>query len=78
MDIYIGFNENKKKSNIKGTIYNFSNYYSEEGKSIEIFSSKNLSQKEINSLGKIYFYEKELLKKGYIDLIIDRYIINII
>lgn len=78
MNIYVGFSENKKNTNIGGTIYNYSYEYSEDKKTVKIFSSKELSQKEVISLGKIFFNEKNILEKGYIDLIVDKYIINII
>lgn len=78
MNIYVGFSEGKKNINMKGTIYNYSSEYSEDKKTVKIFSSKELLLKEINSLGKIYFNEKNILEKGYIDLIVDKYIINII
>lgn len=81
MNIYIGFkknNENVKKSNLNGTIYNYSDIYCENEKSVEIFSNKKLSEKELEYLGKIYFNDKKIFEKGYIDLVIDKYIINFI
>lgn len=82
MNIYICFCEQKeekssKKFNSNGSIYNYLYKYSENGRYVEICSSNKLSKKEISSLGTIYFNDKStLLDKGYIDLIIDRYIIN--
>ena len=78
MNIYIGFNEKKNKINITGTVYKYSEEYSEDEKIVQIFSSKKISKKEIESLGKIFFNDKKILEKGYIDLVIDKYIINII
>ena len=82
MNIYICFNEQEegklsKKFNLNGSIYNYVYEYYENGRCVEMCSSKKLSEKEINSLGTIFFNDKStLLDKGYIDLIIDKYIIN--
>lgn len=82
MNIYIGFKKVNKNSliqkELKGTIYNFSREYKEKNNNIEILSSRELSEKEIKSLGKIYFNDRKILEKGYIDLIIDKYIVNFI
>lgn len=79
MNIYVGFREkNNDIINLKGTIYNYSSVYFKNNKQVEIFSNKKLSEKEIKYLGEIYFNDKKILEKGYIDLVIDKYIINFI
>ena len=79
MNIYVGFREkNNDIINLKGTIYNYSSVYCKNNKQVEIFSNKELSEKEIKYLGEIYFNDKKILEKGYIDLVIDKYIINVI
>lgn len=79
MNIYVGFREkNNDIINLKGTIYNYSSVYSKNNKQVEIFSNKKMSEKEIKYLGEIYFNDKKILEKGYIDLVIDKYIINFI
>ena len=77
MNIYICFRKKSKQVDLKNTIYHYSNIYTNGEKTVEILSSKEISQSEVDSLGKIYFSsEKEaVLQKEYIDLIVDKYII---
>jgi len=69
-------NENKK-ANIKNSIFQYSNIYKQDGQIIEILSDKEISNIEVDSLGKIYFSKNrnKVFRNSVIDLIFDRYII---
>lgn len=80
MNIYICFKEVSKQNkqlDLKNTIYHYSNTYINGEETVEILSNKEISQSEVDSLGKIYFSSErdDILQKGYIDLIVDKYII---
>jgi len=77
MNINIYFNKLEgERNNIRSGIYRYCNTFSYNSQYVEILSSHKLTQKEIESLGKLYFNNDPILRKGYIDLIIDKYIID--
>jgi len=80
MAIMLSFHEISdinKMPNLEGTIYKYRNLYLKDNKIVEILSSRFISEKEVNSLGKIYFSKNKnrILGKGKIGLIVDEYII---